>query len=680
MLNSRHHNSGMLHGHRSGFTLIEMLVSVTLVLLVLTLFSAIFGLATDTISAQRGIANNDQQARSLVTLLRHDVAKRSFRNVYPFYPTEDSGLSPTTFNNRRGYFYISTNNPISYQDDLIQFTVDAAVTDEDNDSTKFRGAAAALTAGDLSLNPNQPDADDALTTSNGVAESDLAEVSYFLRNGKLIRRIMLIREPLSFLSTSETPTLGADGSGADLIGDNPGTFNVDGVTADEDFYRYFDFSVIPRRTTAPLANLNEPTSLLFVGADSFDNSLATGALGMPQNRFGFNPMTGFSREHSDLTSRQFIGRYLHAETSSEAFNYPLGPSLIDATHNGNPMNLFGEDLNGNSTLDAGEDLDGDGLIDPGFPVTLVANTDTSRAADVVTEFNDGTRGGPRRYEDVVLTRVHEFRVEVWDNRVGRFVVPGYGSATDADADVGDYHIRRNLQFETGVGFKYGPLAANPAANPAGTVPGVFDTWHFDMVNAPEVSDFDRDGTVEMSEMQSPYVPYVFYPPKQNETSLAALPDGPPNPVDNGPSSTLAPQQTVQVEVAPLDFRAHSVAYWQSGVAYLSGDVVFAWDGTAASGWDDDGSTTFEWDTDAPAVPNQAYQIAYRCTVGGTADATPPVWPLTPGQTVTEAVGGVTWEVIDNTASLSAARITIRFEDQASGQIRQLSTILPLTNE
>ncbi len=654
MLNSRHHETNVVPTHRSGFTLIEMLVSVTLVLLVLTLFSAIFGLATDTIRAQRGIANNDQQARSLITLLRHDAAKRSFRNVYPFYPTEDSGSSPTTFNNRRGYFYISTNNPVSYQDDLIQFTVDAAVTDEDNDSTKFRGAAAALTSGLLSLNPNQPDADDALTTSNGVAESDLAEVSYFLRNGKLIRRVMLIREPLSFLSSSETPTLGVDGSGADLIGDNPGTFNVDGVTADEDFYRYFDFSVLPRRTTTPLANLNEPTSLLFVGADSFNNSLATGALGMPQNRFGFNPMTGFSREHSDLTSRQFIGRYLHAETSSEAFNYPLGPSLIDATHNGNPMNLFGEDLNGNGLLDTGEDLDGDGLIDPGFPVTLVANTDTSRAADVVTEFNDGTRGGPRRYEDVVFTRVHEFRVEVWDNRVGRFVVPGYGSATDADADVGDYHIRRNLQFESGVGFKYGPLAASPA----GTVPGVFDTWHFDLASASAVSDFDRDGAVEMSEMQPPYVPYVFQPPTQVE----AIP---------GPSSPIAP--------------VGDAGYWQENVTFTPADVaagtfVFARVSTANPGWEAAGAGAgFNWQDDSAVVPDQGFHVVYQLVSDGVTGSSPPAtWPVTPGATVTDNT--VTWEVVDNTVPLSAVRITIRFEDQASGQIRQLSTILPLTNE
>ncbi len=129
---------------RSGFTLIEMLISVALVLLMMTMFAQIFSAATASVAKQRVISENDQKARSLSTVIRGDVAKRTFTNPFPFYPNEDSATSPTEFGNRAGYIYINTNDPASYSDDVLQFTVDSRLITENTDTSRFTGKAASL--------------------------------------------------------------------------------------------------------------------------------------------------------------------------------------------------------------------------------------------------------------------------------------------------------------------------------------------------------------------------------------------------------------------------------------------------------------------------------------------------------------------------------------------------------
>ena len=135
----------------SGFTLVEMLVSVTLVLLMMTLFTSIFEMATNSVNVQQGIAKNDQRARALTTTLSEDFAKRSFRYALPYYPTESAATSPTEFGNRAGYIYISTNNPDSWQDDILQFTIDISQTQESGDTTPVFGSAKLLY--DLAADP-----------------------------------------------------------------------------------------------------------------------------------------------------------------------------------------------------------------------------------------------------------------------------------------------------------------------------------------------------------------------------------------------------------------------------------------------------------------------------------------------------------------------------------------------
>lgn len=48
-------------------------------LLIMTLFAQAFGIAASSIKKQRGLAENDQRARSLVTILLGDLQKRTYR-------------------------------------------------------------------------------------------------------------------------------------------------------------------------------------------------------------------------------------------------------------------------------------------------------------------------------------------------------------------------------------------------------------------------------------------------------------------------------------------------------------------------------------------------------------------------------------------------------------------------
>ena len=86
---------------RRGFTLVEMLVSVGLVVLMMSLFAFIFQVATGTMSRQRTISQNNQKVRLVANLLTSDLKKRTFRNLIPFMPHE-LDAHPTDFADRRG--------------------------------------------------------------------------------------------------------------------------------------------------------------------------------------------------------------------------------------------------------------------------------------------------------------------------------------------------------------------------------------------------------------------------------------------------------------------------------------------------------------------------------------------------------------------------------------------------
>ena len=651
---------------KSGFTLVEMLVAVALVMLMMTMFATIFQMATGSAAKQRVIAESDQRSRQLTTVLRADFAKRSFRNSFPFVPEEDPTLTKVSFSSRTGYVYISCNGMTSHLDDMIQFTVDARMIQTHPDLTPYYGATATLfdsiygvvdsTNPSLPFSPNQPEADDGELNPNGTSSSDVAEISFFVRGGNLIRRIMLSRKPLPVAGADlETQPECSNGNPFFLTSGAGGTFVLGSAPTvfQNDFWRYFDFSAVP-------ANLADaPNGVTFVGIDALSNEgPPVLSFGNPNYRFGFNPVTGLSREHDHvddplLPPVQFIGRYLQAETSAnfaainEDFNFPIGSSSLMAYGNVNGI----APTNNN-------------------PIDVRNAVSLNPVSGLVEQF-DGPigRGGPRRVEDVLMSNVREFRIELWDSRLERWVVPGHTSVrplVDGGGTVqtvaGDYHIARNMQYDAGVNaYTYGPLQIPGVL--AG-VPHVFDTWH------PQITrDANGNFLSDISETHAPYTPLKYYPPRQNE-------------VPPGPSSPNMPVPATEYDPV-ADRVGANRGYWVQSTGYQVGDIVFA-DNNLTAGWDAppfDG--TFNWDLDSAAIPNESIHVAYRCvattngTNMGTSGTLLPPWQ-SPGLRFQD--GDLLWEGFQNYEPLKSVRLTISFIEPNSETPKQLTLVLPMTDE
>lgn len=660
----------------SGFTLVEMMVSVTLVLMMMTLFASIFQMATGTMATQRAISENDQRARSLVTVIRKDFQHRTMRYPFGFYPGEDSSTSVTSFTNRSGYFYLSTNDPNSGLDDHLQFTVSANILSEDPDDTPFFGAAVPLTdrrtdgvsitqadRESLSINPNQPETDDGSISPNFVGTSPAAEISYFVRHGNLYRRVLLLREPMAVSGQNLSPQP-TSRSGYDFFSGQPDTTDVttyDGLflpvggSLTNDFYRLFDYSAY---SMVPFAGQRRAD---FLGVASLGNETSGAAnqvLAFPNRRFGFNPATGLCREHTVALATgvpKFIGSFLHAETSTLNFNWPQAQSTDEpasAVNTGVPdlAQILQVDLDGNGSLETS--TNGNPFDLTGCPLALNPGNGLVSSFDAATS-GEG-RGGVRRMEDLLLANVHEMKVELWDERLGRYVTPGHSSKKSSTP--GDFHIDRCL---------------NPNFTPLpGALSGtVFDSWH------PLASvDADGNSTITQAETSPPYIPYRFYPPRVGDL---------PSP---GPS--------------PNSMDAASVrSYWVAGAAgsynagapgvVMDGSIVFApvvFDG-------DSPNEIFEWPNRAPInppsvdqVPSQAFNIGYVCIEandinginGIETGASPPVFPTSPGRTITD--GEVKWLSFDNRRPLKSIRLQIRFQDKTSDTMRQVSLVIPMTEE
>lgn len=625
---------------RTGFTLVEMLVSVALVLLMMTLFSSIFSMASSSVASQRGISQNDQRARSLTTLIRADLAHRTVRYPLPFAPNENPATSPTPFSSRAGYLYISTNDSYSGLDDLIQFTVSSDILIEDPDSAPYFGKALMLsdrvnnTLTSLHLNTNQPEADDGSLQFNTAGSSTAAEIAYFVRNGNLYRRLMLLRDPLPIAGRqlSEQPQTFR---GSAYFGHSDGKFwadtnlngQVESTELTDDFWRYFDYSAIRSTSGAQftgLSALNNESPVIAAGD----------VLGDPRSRFGFNPVTFQSREHTMLTNNRtglFLGRFLHAETSASNFNWPQGLSTqfgsTNPLGNGNPFDIVNT------------------------PLTL--NTTTG----VVTEFSENARGGPRRVEDLLLAGVHELKIEIWDERLQKYTTPGHlenhliASGNSTLSIPGDYHQQRRVADEVEAGNQPPQDDYIPDTDgwgPEGSSIGVFDTWH------PGLDRLSQGGFDP-----PPYIPHRYSPP--------LFPAGPTRPGSNGVvinPSTEADRQTR---------RADNRGYWRPNTQYQVGDVVFVpWTDSNNDGF-------FAW----TELPEPKFQIALRCVAtqnSGTSAATPPTFPSTPGRRVRELNNDIEWESFDNRRPLRSIRMTVRYHDQSTDTQRTLSLVIPLTDK
>lgn len=732
---------------RTGFTLVEMLVSVTLVLLMMVMFAEIFQMASGSVTKQRIVSDNDQNSRNFVTVMRADLDKRSFRGLAPFFP-EEAAVNVSTdnvlnFNSRRGYFSISFNNPADHTDDVLQFTTLVTVNLANSDETPYYGRAIPLFAGagatpalNLLSNPNQPERDDGQIIANNAASSKAAEVSYFLRGKRLYRRVLLLRDPIAAAGVdplrSAQPTFSEDlnrngifDMGEDLNGNGAfdrnldyflpgGVYNSVATTSfgSIDFWRDFDFSASRTPSSFGVFTASPPPlNAMFHGLDALSNDKSNFAfpphpylpsLGQTWNRFGHNheivlavpigttPVTtnGLPREFTTATPTatiplRFLGRFTQEETSKSVsagapsnFGYPqvlsTAPAAPPGAWNGNPMDAIGTEFT------------------------------TSAITEAINEFQPNSALS-RPGVDLLMSNVHEFRVEVWDQRLGMFVVPGHALADSApgddgifgtadDAAPGDYAAVRQLNGT------YGPL---------GGTTNLFDTWH-PLFNRN--ANFNPDPT-------DPTNPNKFQPIYSDAA------DRPPfRPLSYAPAGTI---YSAPVPPGPSPGAPYLPSYWAPGTNYPVGAVVFPrTEDLNANGILDPGEdgvcgfTALDGITPNPKWPFPSSSplkfpafgltYAYLCVAPGTSGPTiaeEPSWRTTvgdrvpgnpadidlnsnatvdPGDTDYNGNGIIdpiepTWLVLRNVRPLLAVRLTVRFEHPTSKQMKQITIVHPLSD-
>ncbi|QDU41377.1 hypothetical protein Mal4_57440 [Maioricimonas rarisocia] len=462
-MNRAHDNATV---RRTGFTLVEMLVATGLTVLIMLLFASVFGTAVGTMTQQRGIANNDQKARTLQTVLRGDLEAMTYRQpsysnvegIVPFGP--DDNVAGLVAPNQRGYFYYSENVP-DLPDDVLQFTIDV-MQDNARGDVVLTGRTGEVMA-PVTTHINQPEMDDGID-DNGVGTSRAAEVCYFMRDGNLYRRVQLIREPQPNRNPpfdpqprrSPAPGSGSAGTGARAF--PPPSGFVSG-----DFLKEMDYSVAMRWIDSDGDNNLDAAGtsagedqyyLHFHSLDSLDNSkgLVNVPLAWPVTRFG-HWLNGNPREYIEDTSGAdvFLGRFTHAETSDDDFDWP---------------GQFPSGVTGLPVDDPGVHVP----VNPAYVIQRQTNGDL-QGSDGTIFNDDGTRVG----EDILLTNVEAFDVEVFDDELGEFADLGHSQTSgiyqfsdrDTDTDSRNYGPRsstNNRIYDTmhpsivgGVPAPYRPL-------------------------------------------------------------------------------------------------------------------------------------------------------------------------------------------------------------------------------
>lgn len=490
------------NGHRSGFTLLELLVTIGLLVLLMSIFATIFQQATRIFAVQRGILANDQRSRVLYKQLEDDLRNISFKSlpgidgVVPYignYVNTAGQNQQLTFagnpypDQMKGYLYISENDPNSDTDDVLQFTIDLPEGAEPlagkADQRGFPWAS----------EPNTPDNDDGDLT-NQTMISSMAEVSYFMRGTTLYRRQLLLREPAAPLelyplearfqprvqTSAGPPIVRYDVFDLDRNNDNVSestSYNV--ATSGNSFYNRFDLSAHYEYSDLTgyrdLTTTDQRDGLGYAkvhGSLSNDPRISSYPLGDPRYRFGhynselhsMNPRLssiGLPREFvsgTGVTGPRFIGRFTHEETSADTFCYPLFQSATS------PSNLddFGNPtaLNSNPFFKTDFDL-------TNYDRTWRLNEDYS---------------GLRKGEDILMTNVLSFNVEVWDNAIKDFVNLGHAGK--------DYHFDQNNDgivdpgetqgFSSG-DYQRSSYTSSPwnaaYGDPSSPNKFILDTWH-----------------------------------------------------------------------------------------------------------------------------------------------------------------------------------------------------------
>src|SRR5271157_4239818 len=161
---------------RRGVTLVEMLVTLAILLLMMTVIVQIFQAATGALSSAQVYQELDNQLRLLDSTIRSDLNGVTCKLTPPNDPK-----------NNQGYLEYGENEFADVQgedsDDYIRFTTKAPAGQPFTGRMWIRAAGAATNATNQLPQP--------ITIT-----SEYAEIIYFLRNGNLYRRVLLVAPSL----------------------------------------------------------------------------------------------------------------------------------------------------------------------------------------------------------------------------------------------------------------------------------------------------------------------------------------------------------------------------------------------------------------------------------------------------------------------------------------------------
>jgi prepilin-type N-terminal cleavage/methylation domain-containing protein len=182
---------------RRGVTLIEMLVTIAVLVIIMTILVQIFQAATGAVSAAQAYQALDDQLRRIDGILRADLEG----TTAIFTPASASNVTGDS-RPRNGYFEYGENEFADNQgedcDDYIRFTAKA------QPGQPFTGR---MWVNYWSNNLNQQFGSNVTNLASFpiTVTSDYAEIIYFLRNGNLYRRVLLVQPELQ---SSIVPTIG----------------------------------------------------------------------------------------------------------------------------------------------------------------------------------------------------------------------------------------------------------------------------------------------------------------------------------------------------------------------------------------------------------------------------------------------------------------------------------------
>ena len=164
---------------RRGVTLVEMLVTLAILLLMMTAIVKIFQAATGSLSSAQAYQELDNQLRQLDATIRSDLNGVTCKLTPPNNPQ-----------NNPGYLEYGENEFADVQgedaDDYIRFTAKAPA------GRPFTGRMWVPPPNSANLHATQGETLFEAGYQPITITSDYAEIIYFLRNGNLYRRVLLV--------------------------------------------------------------------------------------------------------------------------------------------------------------------------------------------------------------------------------------------------------------------------------------------------------------------------------------------------------------------------------------------------------------------------------------------------------------------------------------------------------